>query len=437
MPRMTHYIPYKPHRRQHIALNINYPDLFFGGAGGGGKSDFLLMAFLQYADCSDYAGIIYRRTYPELKQPGGLIPRAMEWLENTDAVGAEKDAGYPTRWDFPSGAVLTFGHMQNVGDEQHAQGGEYQFVGVDELPTFLKQQYRYPHSRLRKKVGNNIPLRFRGTGNPGGVSHDEVKEDYSIPDEPLDLPVRNAAGRVFMPSRLIDNPTLDYDSYVHSLDQLDPVLRARILMGDWRVRENGDFFDRTWFEVIPEVRQGATSRVRFWDKAATEKKKGHHDPDWSVGTLMSRYSRDGQKQWQIEDVVRFRAEPGEVRRRIKQTGQMDGTSVPIVLEREPGASGKDAAHTERQYLEGFTVKSRSATGSKPVRAGPFATQAEDGNVKLVRGEWNSQWLDEIDAFPGGSHDDDVDSASGAFSELSGAMTWDDLYPSVAAGAEAA
>lgn len=292
----------------------------------------------------------------------------------------------------------------------------------------LPQQYRYPHSRLRKKAGSKIPLRFRGTGNPGGVSHDEVKADYGIPDDPIDLPIRNAAGRVFMPSRLIDNPTIDYPSYVQSLEQLDPVFRARILNGDWRVRENGDFFDRTWFEIIPEARIGATARCRFWDKAATEKKKGVTDPDWTVGTLMSRYVRDGEKQWQVEDVVRFRAEPGEVRRRIKQTAQMDGTGVPIVLEREGGSSGKDAALTERQYLVGYTVASIPATGSKAVRAGPFATQAEGGNVKLVNGTWVPQWLDELDAFPGGAHDDDVDSASGAFSRLSGRMTWDDLYP---------
>lgn len=428
---MTKYIPYTPHKRQQVALLINFRELFFGGAGGGGKSDFLLMAALQYADCADYAAVIFRRTYTELKQSGGLIPRAMEWLSPTDAVGAEKDAGYFTRWDFPSGAVLSFRHMQNVGDEGGMQGGQFQYVGIDELPTFSRQQFLYPFRQLRRLKGSKIPLRVRSTGNPGGLSHDDVRERYSIPDEPISLPIRNAAGRVFMPARIMDNPALDQEEYIESLQELDPVTRARVMEGDWRVREGGDFFQRTWFEVIPEVRIGATSRCRFWDKAATERKKGASDPDWTVGTLMSRFTRDGQKQWQIEDVIRFRAEPGEVRRRIKQTAQMDSTAVPVIIEKEGGASGKDAALTERQYLAGFTVASIPATGSKAIRAGPFATQAEAGNVKLVSGPWVAAWLDEIDAFQSpGMHDDQVDSASGAFTRLSGMMTWGDLYPSL-------
>ena len=38
-------------------------------------------------------------------------------------------------------------------------------------------------------------------------------------------------------------------------------------------------------------------------------------------------------------------------------------------------------------------------------------------MKLVRGPWINDFLDEAEAFPGGSHDDQVDSASGAFEML--------------------
>jgi predicted phage terminase large subunit-like protein len=36
---------------------------------------------------------------------------------------------------------------------------------------------------------------------------------------------------------------------------------------------------------------------------------------------------------------------------------------------------------------------------------------------MFRGEWSEKFLDEITAFPDGSHDDQVDAASGAFNDF--------------------
>jgi predicted phage terminase large subunit-like protein len=58
-----------------------------------------------------------------------------------------------------------------------------------------------------------------------------------------------------------------------------------------------------------------------------------------------------------------------------------------------------------------------STGSKTLRADPFAAQAEARNVKLVRAMWNREFVEELQVFPNGAHDDQVDGASGAFAEL--------------------
>jgi predicted phage terminase large subunit-like protein len=65
---------------------------------------------------------------------------------------------------------------------------------------------------------------------------------------------------------------------------------------------------------------------------------------------------------------------------------------------------------------------------------PWLAQAEAGNVKLVRGPWCAAWLDEITAFPGGSHDDQVDSMSGAYAALvqSSSLTESELLEAVRA-----
>jgi predicted phage terminase large subunit-like protein len=94
-----------------------------------------------------------------------------------------------------------------------------------------------------------------------------------------------------------------------------------------------------------------------------------------------------------------------------------------VFEQEPGASGKLLAADIVRRLAGWDVHGISATGDKVTRAMPFLAQAQAGNVRLVQGPWIGEWLDEICAFPMGSHDDQVDSASGAFAALT-----TDLYP---------
>ncbi|HHV27977.1 MAG TPA: phage terminase large subunit, partial [Tissierellia bacterium] len=57
------------------------------------------------------------------------------------------------------------------------------------------------------------------------------------------------------------------------------------------------------------------------------------------------------------------------------------------------------------------------TGSKRVRASPVSSQAEVGNIKIVRGRWNKAFLDELVMFDEGAHDDQVDALSGAFEYL--------------------
>jgi hypothetical protein len=50
-------------------------------------------------------------------------------------------------------------------------------------------------------------------------------------------------------------------------------------------------------------------------------------------------------------------------------------------------------------------------------------QCEHGFVKLVAGDWNQTFVDELCAFPNGAHDDQVDAASSAFRALMRRVTW--------------
>ena len=91
------------------------------------------------------------------------------------------------------------------------------------------------------------------------------------------------------------------------------------------------------------------------------------------------------------------------------------------MEQEPGSSGKALVDQFARYvLPGYDFQGIRSTGDKITRARPFSASAANGNVRLVRGRWLTDWLDEVSAFPEGlTHDDQVDSAVGAFTFLSG------------------
>jgi predicted phage terminase large subunit-like protein len=170
----------------------------------------------------------------------------------------------------------------------------------------------------------------------------------------------------------------------------------------------GGMFQREWFAIVGNAPADA-ARCRYWDKAGTE-----GAGDWSCGV---KIARDGDGVFYIEDVVRGQWSALARERIMRQTAEMDGGNTSVGIEQEPGSGGKESAESSVRNLAGFPVYAEKVTGEKQVRAMPFAAQCEARNVKLVRGSWNSAYLDELCSFPYGAHDDMVDGSSGAFAKL--------------------
>jgi len=75
-------------------------------------------------------------------------------------------------------------------------------------------------------------------------------------------------------------------------------------------------------------------------------------------------------------------------------------------------------------LAGFRVFADKVSGSKEVRAEPFAAQVQGGNVMYRAGEWVLEMLDEMERFPNGRYRDQVDALTGAFNRLVAVTTYD-------------
>lgn len=397
------------HPPQQAFLLLDDREAFYGGAAGGGKSEALLKAACQYVDFPHYRALIIRRTYPELAMPGAIMERAKSWF-----------AGRAARWSaddhqliFPSGASITFAHMQYDSDKYRFGGTEFHFVAFDELTRFDELTYKFMHSRVRKLADDPIPLRVRSASNPGDVGHDWVKKHFVDPGD---------ASRPFIPAKVQDNPSLDLPAYLESLMNLDPLTRKRLLDGDWDVTGAGGFFKRFWFPVVPEIAGSVRRVVRYWDLAASVPTASYPDPDWTRGVKMAiTWPGEGQEKgtYYSVNMQSIRADTGERDALIKQTAILDGRKVAILFEQEPGSAGKAQIAYFKRMLPGFTVQGIPSTGDKQVRAGPFASQASIGNVKLVAGPWVEDFLAEADVFPTkGVHDDTIDAHAGAFEALS-------------------
>lgn len=177
------------------------------------------------------------------------------------------------------------------------------------------------------------------------------------------------------------------------------------------VPREGGLFKRHWFEgKVIKVAPPGTVWWRHWDLAATAKKTSAR----TAGVKMGR-TPDGK--FIVGHVVKTQSEGDQVRRLIKATAEIDGGDVGISLPQDPGQAGKVQKADFITQLAGWNVRAEPETGDKYTRAEPFSAQCEGGNVYLIEGEWNSDYLDELCLFPGGTWKDQVDASSGAFGRL--------------------
>lgn len=173
----------------------------------------------------------------------------------------------------------------------------------------------------------------------------------------------------------------------------------------------GNRFKRSWFPIV-DAGPAQARRARYWDKAATA-----GGGAYTVGLLMA-ITAEGEIY--IEDVVRGQWSAFEREKIIKQTAILDRERYGLVhiwIEQEPGSGGKESALLTIRNLAGFPVHVDRPSGDKDTRLEPFAAQAEAGNVKLVRGEWNAAYIDEMCAIPHGQYRDQADATAGAFNKL--------------------
>lgn len=266
-----HRVIWKPQPKQAFMMSRPEYEGFYGGAAGGGKSDYLLAEGTRQVHIPHYKGLLLRKTYPELSE---LIDRS-QYLYRLCFPKAKYNAT-EHYWKFPSGAKIYFGSMQHVQDKTKYQGRQFDFIGFDELTHFTWEEYSYLRSRNRPG-GPGTRVYMRAAGNPGGIGHGWVKQYFVTAGQPM-KPVANNVQvimpdgklvtyqrkKIFVPSRVFDNQILlqNDPNYMATLSMLDEGDKQALLYGSWDSFEGQVFLewrddpehylDRQWTHVIED-----------------------------------------------------------------------------------------------------------------------------------------------------------------------------------------
>lgn len=200
----------------------------------------------------------------------------------------------------------------------------------------------------------------------------------------------------------------------HSLERLRKMEEAApyVFAGQYMQRPapiEGGFFKPDRVEIVEALPANLKRGVRAWDLAATAS-----GGDYTSGVLIFE-GADGF--WYIADVLRDRLAPDGVERLILNAARGDGVKVKIRLPQDAGQAGKAQAAGFFRLLAGYPVAAEPVTGDKVTRAAPLAAQINVGNIKMLRGDWNKNFISELRNFPNGSNDDQVDALADAFNEL--------------------
>lgn len=400
-----------------------------------------------------------RRTEPELKKGGALIDESKQIYTDFTKIPYKTQA---KKWEFPSGAEISFGAIASDEDLGSWQGSQFTRVMIDEAADrWTEKQVLFMQSRMRT-AGSKIHPQLILTCNPDINSFLKAWVDFSL-DPDTGVPMEGTENRIrwfcvednkakwadspeecyelygrpkdliyahrmdeaqlnslsteekkrlfmpksfrFVPTNVFDNPYLlppKNNSYLANLLSQPYVNQLKYLHGSWTAREQGSmFFNREWTPIVDFAPPNVTGRVRAWDFASEEKTKTNN-PDWSVGVKMSR---DKWGTYYIEDVVRIQATTDKVLKAVAATAHLDGTEdCQVCIPLDPAASGKSAAYFYRTTLaeDGVATKMAPTTAGKGklVRFLPFCSIAEAGAVRVVRGEWNEAFFSELESFSG-------------------------------------
>ena len=453
----------------------------YGGSAGGGKTFCVLLDALRGIGDPYWSPVIFRRTYKQITAPQGLWDKACELYP---LVGGRMRQ---SQMDcvFPSGARISFSHMEHEQSKIAWQGTELPLICWDELTHFTAGQFWYLVSRMRS-MGTIEPY-MRATCNPDPGSWVAGLLDWWI-DPLLGTPIPERGGKLrwftrmpddsiewadspeglpkgqmkpmsftFIPATLQDNPALlaKDPNYADRLRALPRAEREALLGGNWH-SQTGGVFDRDWFrgyDILPsgelqwlmagDVVTAVPSMLRRFatvDTAGSSRERAEESagkaPSWTVCAVWDYYRP--RHTLAIRNVLRIQEEWAAMKTRV--TGFLESNEVPIVVIENAhfGPALKSQIKGRKVVMVGPKIPgmAESHRGAKLERAvaSGCINRLEDGQLLMPNYEryhkefaWLKPWLVEHTAWQGRPDEvaDQIDNTSYAcyYSKQMQATPW--------------
>lgn len=445
----------KPQAGPQTAFLSSSADIvIYGGARGGGKTFATLLEPLRNIHTPGFNAVIFRRTYPQITNAGGLWDKSSEIYP---LVGGKPSAA-KLQWEFNNGSAIpstiAFRHMKLEESKVEWQGLQICLLMWEELTHFSKSQFIFLMGSNRSTCG--VRPYIRATCNPdadswvkdliapylcedGYVNLDMVgkltyftieNEEFKFVDQSyrdsLGLPPKSLT---YINADVWDNQELlaKDPGYLQNLMAQSEVDRERFLGikgrgGNWNARATGGkVFKSEWLPIIDRVPDHLwyhpqTKIMRFWDRAATVPQNKGDDPDKTSGVKML-LTPDGNII--VLDRITGYYTPDAGDKLIRDTAIADGPQCEVGYFQDPAQAGTYQANAMRKLLKGFATCTTPATSNKYQQAKPFSAACEHGEVQLLKGDWNQGYILQLTGFPDAPKDDDVDASAGAYNALSG------------------
>lgn len=245
---------------QQAGLHSKAEMLLYGGASGGGKTDFLIADGAQERDNPNFRGLLLRKSFSEMQQ-------IMDRMEAVYRPMGARWKGEEHTWIFPAGSRMRLGYMAADSDVGKYTGNPFSWLGVDESGFQTEARVRkimpwlastdpslFPRVRLATNPGNvgmawhlSVFLRGRCPIHYPAGPEDNDKSNTSVVFNRVYGGARwQTDGELtnktvsFIPAYVTDNPLYGKEK-VQSLESQTAEIRAQLLDGCWCDAE-GMFF---------------------------------------------------------------------------------------------------------------------------------------------------------------------------------------------------
>lgn len=429
-----------------IASPARY-SLYYGGRGSGKTASGSQKAL--HKIMSGESGAVINPVFSDFKD--STWKEFKEWIpwnlvvpSQRHRVNPEWQPTQPFTMVFMNGATVICKGLKNPNS---ARGPNINWLWYDESRND-KTGESWKTAIASVRVGNNPQIWT--TTTPMGISHwlyeffiekdlpPEVEELLKESGQTIDDFIQTFHGSID------DNKAnLDPGFYLSIISSYPSGwMRTREVEGNF-AEEGGKIGDAGWFT---RVREDGKNRMldaplpdairicRYWDLAATEKKQAKDDPDEAVGSLVSKHKGESYDKplLCIQDQVAGYWEGTRLLEAIANVARHDGPLIPVVIEQEPGASGKITVAVVKDYfkkfpeLQGHTVEGLDVkkVGDRVLAANLlWFSVAADGRMYMVKGSWNRETLKQIDGFTQVVHDDRVTSITNAVFKINPYKVW--------------